>query len=163
MDFDDRQQGQASWRQLQQGLLEVPRHPTVGVCCKLIGIAQKNRYILEGIDPHEVARMNHAHEKVSNPSSRFGSIIKRGFSMAYYSLECSFNRVMPTAGLCRLAGSEPVRTGWVSDSHGTLSRHNHSASRKASRGSGGMYRSGTRPESVACARACSLSRISACK
>ena len=94
MDFDDRQQGQASWRQLQQGLLEVPRHPTVGVCCKLIGIAQKNRYIFEGIDPHEVARMNHAHEKVSNPSSRFGSIIKRVFSMAYYSLECSFNRVV---------------------------------------------------------------------
>ena len=75
MDFDDRHRRQASWRYFRQGLFVVPRHPPAGVGCKLVSIAEKNRYVFEGIDFHEVAGMDEAHEQVSNPCASFSTII----------------------------------------------------------------------------------------
>ena len=66
---------------------------------------------------------------------------------------------MPTPGLCR-HGERGSRS---SDLRATCSRHNQRPSRKASRRSGGRYRSGTTPDGLAWASARSLSCISACK
>ena len=60
---------------LRQGLLVVPRHPPAWIGCKMVGIAQKDRYVFEGIDFHETACMNEAHEQVSNPCPPFGAIV----------------------------------------------------------------------------------------
>ena len=71
--------------------------------------------------------------------------------------------VMPTAGLCRvgLAGQRCLRR--ISDLRGSICRHNHRLSRKASKGSGGRNRSGASPDEVACASARSFSCMSACR
>jgi hypothetical protein len=69
------------------------------------------------------------------------------------------NQGMPTPGLCR-HGELGSRS---TDMRATCSRHNQRPSRKASRRSGGRYRSGTTPDGLAWASARSLSCISACK
>jgi len=72
-------------------------------------------------------------------------------------------KVMPTAGLCR-AGILVCRSSRrVPGFRGSICRHNHRLSRKASKGSGGRKRSGKSPEEVACASARSLICMSACR
>ena len=71
--------------------------------------------------------------------------------------------VMPTAGLCRVGLAEQRRLRRISDFRGSVCRHNHRLSRKASKGSGGRNRSGARPDEVACASARSFSCMSACR
>ena len=72
-------------------------------------------------------------------------------------------RIMPTPGLCRFMVACCPPFGRVRASGHPNCRHNQRRSRKASKGSGGLYRVGTRPLSLACARARSFSRMSACK
>jgi hypothetical protein len=72
-------------------------------------------------------------------------------------------KVMPTAGLCRVGVAEHRQSRGISDFRGSVYRHNHRLSRKASKGSGGRKRSGVRPDEVACASARSLSCMSACR
>ena len=69
------------------------------------------------------------------------------------------NRVMPTLELCRVMAARTQLTGRFL----FFCRHIQRFSRKASNGSGGLYRVGTKPLGLACASALSLSRISACK
>jgi transposase len=71
--------------------------------------------------------------------------------------------IMPTAGLCRVGVAEHRQSRGISDFRGSVYRHNHRLSRKASKGSGGRKRSGVRPDEVACASARSLSCMSACR
>jgi len=72
-------------------------------------------------------------------------------------------KIMPTAGLCRVELAEHRRLRWISDFPGSVCRHNHRLSRKASKGSGGRNRSGASPDEVACASARSFSCMSACR
>ena len=69
------------------------------------------------------------------------------------------NEGMPTSGLCRHS-EFGARSTYVRI---RCSRHNQRPSRKASRRSGGRYRSGTMPDGSAWASARSLSCMSACK
>ena len=71
--------------------------------------------------------------------------------------------VMPTPGLCRVGVSQRTILRRFSDFRGSVCRHNHRLSRKASNGSGGRKRSGVSPDEVAWASARSLSSISACR
>ncbi len=71
--------------------------------------------------------------------------------------------IMPRALLCRVEISHRPGLRAVSNSQCFISRHNQRFSRNLSNGSCGRYRAGTRPLDVAWARACSLSRMSACK
>jgi transposase len=71
--------------------------------------------------------------------------------------------VMPRSGLCRVGAEAGRRYRWISDSSGEARRHNQRLSRNASKGSAGRKRSGTTPDGVACARARSLSCMSACR
>ena len=73
------------------------------------------------------------------------------------------DQIMPTAGLCRVALATQRRLRRISDFRGSICRHNHSLSRKASKGSGGRNRSGASPDDVACASARSFSCMSACR
>jgi transposase len=72
-------------------------------------------------------------------------------------------KVMPTAGLCRVELAEHRCLRWISAFAGSVCRHNHRLSRKASKGSGGRNRSGASPDEVACASARSFSCMSACR
>src|SRR4051812_26793438 len=72
-------------------------------------------------------------------------------------------KVMPTAGLCRVGLAEHRRLRRSSDFNGSVCRHNHRLSRKASKGSGGRNRSGASPDEVACASARSFNCMSACR
>ena len=67
--------------------------------------------------------------------------------------------IMPTLELCRVMAARTQLTGRFL----FFCRHIQRFSRKASNGSGGLYRVGTKPLGLACASALSLSRISACK
>jgi hypothetical protein len=71
--------------------------------------------------------------------------------------------VMPTPGLCRCNVACGRFFGRMPAPPHPNCRHNQRPSRKASKGSGGLYLVGTRPLSLACASARSFSRMSACK
>ena len=73
------------------------------------------------------------------------------------------SRVMPTPGLCRVHGRVDKTVGRISVPVHPICRHYQRPSRKASNVSGGLYRVGTRPLTLACASARSLRRMSACK
>ncbi len=59
------------------------------------------------------------------------------------------NRVMPTPGLCRVAKCGATTVGGILVLSYLICRHYQSASRKASNGSGGLYRVGTTPLALA--------------
>jgi hypothetical protein len=73
------------------------------------------------------------------------------------------DKIMPTPGLCRAGVVWSYCLRRFSDFRGSVSRHNHRLSKKASKGSGGRKRSGVSPDEVAWASARSLSCISACR
>ena len=69
--------------------------------------------------------------------------------------------VMPRPRLCRAGSVQALRCRRISDSGVSVTRHNQRLSRKARSESVGRKRSGTALDGVACARAFSLSRMSA--
>jgi len=73
------------------------------------------------------------------------------------------SQVMPTPGLCRVPRRADTTVGRITVPGQPICRHYQRPSRKASKGSGGLYRVGARPLALACASARSLSRMSACK
>ena len=77
--------------------------------------------------------------------------------------DIGMTNIMPTPGLCRFNVAPTPPFGQNRTPRQPNCRHNQRPSRKASKGSGGLYRVGTRPLSLACARARSFSRMSACK
>jgi Transposase IS66 family len=71
--------------------------------------------------------------------------------------------IMPPPGLCRAGIQHTPLLRGISDFRVGAYRHNHRLSRKASNASGGRKRAGTTPEGLACAKAFSLSCMSACR
>ena len=77
--------------------------------------------------------------------------------------DIAFGLIMPPPGLCRVPWRADTTVVRIPVLGQPIYRHYQRPSRKASNGSGGLYRVGTRPLALACASARSLSRMSACK
>jgi hypothetical protein len=117
------------------------------------------REVCVGIQPIFLSCLHHAINDGAGAGSLWSITKEPIFSANYKRLDGAFRPRMPTSGLCRYG--EPGSRS--SDFRARDSRHNQRPSRKASKRSGGRYRSGTRPDGLACASACSFSCISACK
>ena len=77
--------------------------------------------------------------------------------------DIGMNRIMPTLGLCRVPGRKNKTFARIPVPGGSNCRHYQRFSRKTSKVSGGLYRTGAMPFALACASARSLSRMSACR
>jgi hypothetical protein len=146
-----------------QSLTVTPRHPVSRCSFHIRGVSLQFGQVAERVHAIQFAGVNQAHEQIAHHGSVRCLVEHRVLAIQDGLLQGTFAQVMPTAGLCRVGLAEHRPLRWISDFRGSVGRHNHRLSRKASKGSGGRNRSGASPDEVACASARSFNCMSACR
>jgi hypothetical protein len=85
----------------------VPGHPLRRVYGHLRRIPEQLRQVVERIDLIQFAGVDQAHEEIAHTRSVHRLIEERILAMQNSLLQCSFDDVMPRAGLCRVGPIRP--------------------------------------------------------
>ena len=149
--------------QRREGALVVPWHPVRRRCGHRLAVPQEGDEIRENENIIELGGMDHRHPHIADLSAGLGFEKERILAMEDRDFQAPLDGIMPTPGLCRFKVTCGRPFGRMPAFCHPSWRHNQRASRKASKGSGGLYLVGMRPLSLACASARSFSRMSACK